>query len=90
MLHEFMKGTGVPCSHWQHKASGFKVRLQAHLHQSTVHPVFMGDFCVHSIVLGVAREARKVNAGKGVGDWVKEVKGLRNTHWLLQNSHRDA
>lgn len=79
MFHEYMKGTNVPCSHWQNKASGFKVRLQAHLQQFTMHLIFRGDFYVHGIMLGVMREARQLNAGKGVGDWVKEVKGLRST-----------
>ena len=25
-----------------------------------------------------------------MGTWVKKVKGLRSTDWLLQNSHRDV
>ena len=25
--------------------------------------------------------------GKGLGDWVKEVKGLRRTDWQSQDSH---
>ena len=28
--------------------------------------------------------------GGGLGRWVKKVKGLRNTDWLLQNSHGDV
>ena len=27
--------------------------------------------------------------GWGLGDWVKKVKGLRSTYWLLRNSHED-
>ena len=26
----------------------------------------------------------------GLGNWVKNVKGLRSTNWLLQNNHRDV
>ena len=25
--------------------------------------------------------------GEGLGGWVKQVKGLKSTHWLLQNGH---
>ena len=28
--------------------------------------------------------------GAGLGDWAKEVKGLRSTDGKLQNSHRDV
>lgn len=27
--------------------------------------------------------------GKGVGDWVKEVKRLRSTNWKLLNSYKE-
>ena len=38
-------------------------------------------------------ESRLVVASGGrgwLGDWLKEVKGLRSTNWQLQNSHRDV
>ena len=39
---------------------------------------------------GFRRVFSKKSEGRGLGGWVKNVKGLRSTNWQSQNSHGDV
>ena len=39
---------------------------------------------------GFRRVFSKKSEGRGLGGWVKNVKGLRSTNWQSQNSHADV
>lgn len=48
------------------KASTWKMRLEVHLQQSAVHPVFMDDFYIHSIMLAFEKDKETEYAELGL------------------------